>query len=186
MNHLPLIKNMVALYRGDGRRIQHFLKVHAFASLIGHQENLPPDLQDILETAALVHDIGIHEAERRHGSSSGKYQELEGPPLAREMLVKLDYPSEMIDRVCYLVAHHHTYNQIEGLDYRILLEADFSWSMPTKNSCLSRPLRHLAIKSFKRPAVNGFCMRCTRREKRATQRQRSNGLSGNYRHHGKM
>lgn len=31
----------------------------------------------------------------------------------------------MIDRVCYLVGHHHTYDHIDGSDYRILVEADF-------------------------------------------------------------
>ena len=29
------------------------------------------------------------------------------------------------ERVCYLIAHHHTYENVEGMDYRILLEADF-------------------------------------------------------------
>ena len=28
-------------------------------------------------------------------------------------------------RVLFLIAHHHTYTDIEGLDYRILIEADF-------------------------------------------------------------
>ena len=28
-------------------------------------------------------------------------------------------------RVMYLVGHHHTYTDIEGLDYQILVEADF-------------------------------------------------------------
>ena len=32
---------------------------------------------------------------------------------------------DVIDRVCYLVGHHHTYNQVDGLDYQILIEADF-------------------------------------------------------------
>ena len=30
-----------------------------------------------------------------------------------------------VERICYLIAHHHTYDNVEGLDYRILLEADF-------------------------------------------------------------
>ena len=30
-----------------------------------------------------------------------------------------------IDRVCYLVGHHHTYSNIDGTDYQILVEADF-------------------------------------------------------------
>ena len=31
----------------------------------------------------------------------------------------------MIDRVKYLIAHHHTYDAIDGIDYQILVEADF-------------------------------------------------------------
>ena len=81
--------------------------------------------QDILEAAAILHDIGIHEAERKYGSTSGKYQELEGAPLARAMLRNLGYEEDFTERVCYLVAHHHTYDQVDGQDYQILLEADF-------------------------------------------------------------
>lgn len=50
---------------------------------------------------------------------------MEGPPHALRMLEALAYAPEVIDRVCYLIAHHHTYDGVEGLDYRILLEADF-------------------------------------------------------------
>ena len=31
----------------------------------------------------------------------------------------------MVDRICYLIGHHHTYTNVEGLDYQILIEADF-------------------------------------------------------------
>ena len=37
----------------------------------------------------------------------------------------MDAPEDLIERVCYLIAHHHTYHDIDGIDYRILLEADF-------------------------------------------------------------
>ena len=36
-----------------------------------------------------------------------------------------DISDEEINRVCYLIAHHHTYEEIDGIDYQILLEADF-------------------------------------------------------------
>ena len=41
------------------------------------------------------------------------------------MLEELHYPAAMIERVSYLVGHHHTYHDIEGMDYQILVEADF-------------------------------------------------------------
>ena len=109
----------------DVRRIQHFLKVHEFARLIGLAENLDPYTQEVLEAAAIVHDIGIHKAEEKYGRNTGKYQEMEGPGEARTMLTALSWPPEVIDRVCYLVGHHHTYDNIDGMDYQILVEADF-------------------------------------------------------------
>ena len=30
-----------------------------------------------------------------------------------------------MDKVCYLIAHHHTYKGIDNAPYRILVEADF-------------------------------------------------------------
>lgn len=116
---------MVEYDAGDPKRIQHFVKVHSFARQIGVGEGAKPELLLTLEAAAIVHDIGIHLAERKHGSSAGKYQELEGPAPAREMLTKLGFDPVTTDRVCYLVGHHHTYANIDGLDYQALVEADF-------------------------------------------------------------
>lgn len=120
-----LITEMMKYYTGDPKRIQHFIKVYQFAKMIGEMEGLSEDLQHILETAAIVHDIGIKPAEEKYGSCGGKFQEQEGPAVAEEMLQRLGYEPKLIDRVCYLVGHHHTYDQIDGSDYRILVEADF-------------------------------------------------------------
>lgn len=125
MNVEQLFVKMIDYYSGDPHQIQHFLKVHSFAMRIGRQEQLDEETLMILETAAIVHDIGIKIALEKYGSSSGSHQEVEGPPVAKKMLEDLEYPREIIDRVCYLVGHHHTYNDINGLDYRILIEADF-------------------------------------------------------------
>ena len=73
-----------------------------------------------------MHDIGIRPAEEKYGRCDGKLQEQEGPAYAKEML--LDFPEvtkEETERICFLIAHHHTYDQVDGPDYRILLEADF-------------------------------------------------------------
>ncbi|MDE6124728.1 MAG: HD domain-containing protein [Eubacterium sp.] len=120
-----LFIEMIKYYSGDAKRIQHFVKVHSFAKLIGEMENLEKDILLILETAAYVHDIGIKNAELKYGKCSGKLQEQEGPPEARKMLEKLGFNEKIIERVCYLVGHHHTYSDIDGIDYQILLEADF-------------------------------------------------------------
>lgn len=120
-----LIEKMMEYYAGDPKRVQHFLKVYEFAKLIGESESLDTETMHILRTAAIVHDIGIKISEEKYGSSNGKYQEKEGPAVAEPMLLALGYDEAVIDRVLFLIAHHHTYNEIEGLDYQILVEADF-------------------------------------------------------------
>lgn len=120
-----LCLEMLAFNCGDPQREQHFIKVHRFAQLIGRMEKLDPHLQFVLEAAALVHDIGIRPAEEKYGSSNGKLQEQEGPAYAATLLQKLGFAPQDIERICYLVAHHHTYGEIDGLDYQILVEADF-------------------------------------------------------------
>lgn len=120
-----LIEKMIEYYAGDPKRVQHFLKVYEFAKLIGESESLDAETMHILRTAAIVHDIGIKISEEKYGSSNGKYQEKEGPAVAEPMLLALGYDEAVIDRVLFLIARHHTYNEIEGLDYQILVEADF-------------------------------------------------------------
>ena len=120
-----LMYEMIDYYRGDPKRTQHFTKVYAYAKLIGETESLDDKTLFTLKAAALVHDIGIKIAEQKYNSSAGKYQELEGPAPAREMLTKLNFADDIIDRICYLIAHHHTYGNIDGIDYQILVEADF-------------------------------------------------------------
>lgn len=124
--HLQLISSMIEYYRGDAKRIQHFIKVYNFASLLGRLEQLDEETLFILETAAIVHDIGIRICEKKYGVCDGKHQELEGPVEAEKLLNTLrNYTFEQILRVCWLVGHHHTYSNIDGMDYQLLVEADF-------------------------------------------------------------
>ena len=121
----PVVSAMIAYEQGHARRINHFIKVHGFAKAIGEMEMLDTQSQEILEVAALTHDIGIKNSELKYGSSAGKYQQAEGPPEAQRLLEKLGYSPDLTDRVCWLIAHHHTYHLNEGSDYQILIEADF-------------------------------------------------------------
>lgn len=116
---------MIDYDKGDPMRIQHFMKVHRFAQLIARCEHVDEHTQYVTELAAVVHDIGIHPAEAKYGKSTGKYQEELGPEAARQMLKKLGIADDDIERVSYLVGHHHTYSNIDGIDYQILVEADF-------------------------------------------------------------
>ena len=117
---------MIDYNNGDPKRIQHTTKVHAYASMIGKCEELDEDTLFILESAALVHDIGIRASEKKYGHQNGKLQEQEGPAVARELLMRLGgFTDQQIERICWLVGHHHTYHVCEDLDYQILIEADF-------------------------------------------------------------
>lgn len=124
--HLQLISSMIEYFRGDAKRIQHFIKVYNFAAFLGRQEQIDEETLFILETAAIVHDIGIRICENKYGVCDGKHQELEGPAEAKKLLNKIgNYTYEQIERVCWLVGHHHTYTHIYGIDYQLLVEADF-------------------------------------------------------------
>ena len=120
-----LTLEMIDYFSGDPKRIQHFIKVHSFARIIGICENVDKDTLFIIETAAIVHDIGIKISEEKHGIQNGKLQELYGPAEAEKMLLKLGFEKAVIERVCYIVSKHHTYENVDGIDYRIILEADF-------------------------------------------------------------
>ena len=121
-----LILRMIEFNTGDPKRIQHFIKVYEFAHVIGIKEGLDEESLRILDMASILHDIGIRPAEEKYGRCDGRLQEQEGPAYAREMLaVFFEVTPEETERVCYLIAHHHTYKDVEGMDYQILLEADF-------------------------------------------------------------
>jgi HD superfamily phosphodiesterase len=120
-----LFMDMIAYYDGDPKRIQHFTKVHSYARLIGIGEELDDASLFILEAAAYTHDIGIRVAEEKYGRCDGKIQEQEGPIIAQKMLSQLGFENYIVERICFLIGHHHTYDNIDGLDYQILVEADF-------------------------------------------------------------
>ena len=122
---LKLKERMIAYENGSPARIQHFMKVYAFADMIGEAEKLSEEKMEILRAAALVHDIGIRVAEEKYGSCNGKLQEKEGPAIAEKLLGELEFDQDISERVQYLIAHHHTYNNIDEMDYQILVEADF-------------------------------------------------------------
>ena len=120
------ILDLAIAYNGkDVKRINHLLKVHSFARHIGIMENCDARLQTIIEIAALLHDIGIHESERKYGTSTANWQEIEGPIVAKELFKNLDLDISIQERVLFLIGHHHSYNAIDGIDFQILVEADF-------------------------------------------------------------
>ncbi len=119
------INAMVEYFHGDVKRIQHFLKVYTIAKVLAINEKLPDDMLYLLEITAVTHDIGIKISEQKYGSADGKYQEQEGPAEAEKLLTELGFEEEFIDKVCYLIANHHTYKGIDNKVHSLLVEADF-------------------------------------------------------------
>lgn len=118
-------KKMVQFYHGSVHDVSHFLKVYALAKTIGELEGLAPPMQETLELAAVVHDIACPLCREKYGNANGKKQELESPPLVEEFFSDLPVTLETVQRISWIVAHHHTYGLSDDLDYQILLEADY-------------------------------------------------------------
>ena len=125
MRKEQMIVKMIEFYQGNVHDIEHFLKVHSYARLIGRLEKLDEGTLAILEMAAIVHDIACPLCRHKYGNTDGKHQEAESEALLRGFLSAFHLPCEVLERVIYLVTHHHTLTGIEGIDYQILIEADF-------------------------------------------------------------
>ena len=117
-------------YNGnDIEGVNHLLKVFSFAHYIGVSEDCDARLQSIIDISALLHDIGIHEARRKYNSAGGKWQETEGPIVARELLKNLEVENGLLERVLFIIGHHHSYDFIDGVDFQTVVEADFLVNM---------------------------------------------------------
>lgn len=120
-----ILVKMIEFSEGNLHDINHFLKVYAYAKTIAEQEHISDEEQTIVEIAAIVHDIACPLCRKKYGNTNGKHQEEEGTILVRDFFINADLPKHILERVVYLVGHHHTYENVDGMDYQILLEADY-------------------------------------------------------------
>jgi HD superfamily phosphodiesterase len=120
-----IMEKMIAFSDGNIHDIDHFIRVWTYAKTIGEMEELDAQTQFILEIAAITHDIACPLCREKYGNTNGKHQEAEGAPMVKAFLADSGVDSEQIDRVAYLVGHHHSFAGIDGLDYQILVEADY-------------------------------------------------------------
>ena len=120
-----IMEKMIAFSDGNIHDIDHFLRVWTYAKTIGELEGLDEEKQIILEIAAITHDIACPLCREKYGNTNGKHQEAEGAEMVRAFLADSGMSCEQIDRAAYLVGHHHTFSGIDGLDYQILVEADY-------------------------------------------------------------
>lgn len=141
---------MIEYSNGNLHDINHFMKVYSYAKTIGECEKLDQNTQTVLEVAAIVHDIACPLCREKYGNTNGKYQEKEGEILVAEFLKDTGYSEEFINRVIFLVGHHHTLNDINGMDYQILLEADYIVNADESNYS-SENINNAMDKLFKTP-----------------------------------
>jgi len=142
-----LLKAVKHKFGDDLKRINHTILVFNHALKILEQEG---GNKRIVTAASLLHDIGIQKAERKYGSSVGKYQEIEGPPITRKILENTDLESSEIEHVCRIVGNHHSGNDIDTLEFKIVWDADWLVNIPDEYAHLSKKkLKTLIEKIFR-------------------------------------
>lgn len=121
-----LLKDRIAIemkkyFKQDFKRIGHATRVARYAEKIGKAEG---GNMAVILAAAYLHDIGIHEAEKKHNSTAARFQEEEGPAIARSIMEQLGAPDKLIEEVCDIIGHHHHPRKEETLSFKILHDAD--------------------------------------------------------------
>lgn len=116
---------MIDFSEGNIHDIDHLIRVWTYAKTIGELEGLDADTQYILEVAAITHDIACPLCREKYGNTNGKHQETEGAVMVRDFLRDTGLTERQVERVAFLVGHHHTLTGIDGADYQILVEADY-------------------------------------------------------------
>ena len=120
-----IMEKMIAFSDGKIHDIDHLIRVWTYAKTIGELEGLDADTRFLLEVAAITHDIACPLCREKYGNTNGKLQETEGSTMVGTFLSDTGMTDEQISRVAYLVGHHHTFQNIDGIDYQILVEADY-------------------------------------------------------------
>lgn len=104
--------------------IDHALNVLKNSEIIMDGEEIKGRERELISITAILHDIGMINAQKKYGSTVGSYQEKEGPESAKNLLIDENLREDEIDRICYIIGHHHTFSKVQGTDFQILWEAD--------------------------------------------------------------
>ena len=116
-----LMTAMLDQFGDDTRRINHALSVLTYAEQLRKVEGGDPL---VVTAAALLHDIGIQEAERIYGSPAPRYQEELGPPIARCIMEGLEIDEATMEHVTRIIGSHHSAGDIDTIEFRIIWDAD--------------------------------------------------------------
>ncbi len=122
-----LINKMKEVFGDDQKRINHALAVLGYAERIQAVEGGD---ESVVTAAAILHDIGIHQAEKKYKSAAGKYQEIEGPPIAEKILNGECVDLERIEHICKIIANHHGARNIDTIEFRVIWDADWLVNIP--------------------------------------------------------
>ncbi|OCL26361.1 hypothetical protein U472_10160 [Orenia metallireducens] len=125
-----LIKEMKNYFGDDQRRIEHALQVTNYAERLIKLYQGDDINPEVIIYSAILHDIGIHQAEKKYNSPAGKYQEIEGPPIAKEILTSFDINKELIEEICQIIGHHHSPGTIKTTNFKLLYDADWLVNLP--------------------------------------------------------
>ena len=118
-----IMEKMIAFSDGNIHDIDHLIRVWAYSKMISELEGLDAQTQFVLEAAAITHDIACPLCREKYGNTNGKHQEQEGEVMVRDFLADTGLSEEQINRIAFLVGHHHTLSGIDAIDYQILVEA---------------------------------------------------------------
>lgn len=145
-----VIKEMKKEFDSSPHWIEHTLNVLNYAQQIIIGEQIKQPLSEIIELSSILHDIGAIQAMNIHGNSQGKYQEIEGPTVAKRILNDVGFDIGITNRVCFIVGHHHTITAIDGIDFQVLWEADALVNMEELKFLDNKPkVKEFIKKNFK-------------------------------------
>lgn len=116
-----ILEAMQRYFGMDTKRIHHAQNVLKYAKGILKVEK---GVYNVVILAAILHDIGIRECERKYNSTNGQLQEKEGPPIARKILEDLHVDNKIIVEVCQIIASHHSPGEINTLNFKVIWDAD--------------------------------------------------------------
>lgn len=123
-NESKLLKDVLLYENGHLRRTKHILMVHALVKTIGSEEGLSLEQLQIVQSAAILHDIAIKRCKRKYNDASIEKQQQECIPIARKFLKACNYVPSYTEQILELIYHHHDYSTQRGMTHQVLIEAD--------------------------------------------------------------
>ncbi|MBF0118620.1 MAG: HD domain-containing protein [Desulfobacterales bacterium] len=129
-----LLKDQVALemkryFKSDFKRIDHAIRVARYAEKIGKEKG--GNLSVILP-ASYLHDIGIHESERKYKNTDK--HEKEGIEVAKSILLKLGVKDKIIEEILDIIGNHHNAKHSDSINFQVVYEADLLVNLEDKQN----------------------------------------------------